>query len=261
MSRTRILIATLAAATGIAAGIALRPDPSTAGPDRIAFPASYRDGVLYTVADRYDVKQYRELFANREAVQAAREGKPLPDGSVLTLIQYKAQVDAQGNPLKDTQGRFLKGDLLGFAVMEKRQGWGAEYPEAIRNGDWEYSAFTADGKFNDKANSSVLPVPQPHTAGFRLSYPAMAGRTRSSTPPRRGLRQRHHRGLSVCAAGSPSTRASRCWTTPTTRLIVTRWWAPSSRPTSRRASARRSTSRTRGLQLSLRPHPKMGQPR
>jgi Cytochrome P460 len=80
--------------------------------------------VLYTLADRYDIKQYRELYTSREAVQAAREGKPLPNGTVITMVQYKAQVDAHGNPIKDTTGRFLKGDLVGFAIMEKRQGWG-----------------------------------------------------------------------------------------------------------------------------------------
>jgi len=68
---------------------------SNAGPDKIAFPANYTDGVLYTIADRYDVKQYRELYASAAAVQAAKEGKPLPSGTVLTLIQYKAQVDAE----------------------------------------------------------------------------------------------------------------------------------------------------------------------
>ena len=86
------------------------------------------------------------------AVQAAKEGKPLPSGTVLTLVQYKAQVDAQGNPLKDAKGRFLKGDLIAYTVMEKRTGWGTEYGDDIRNGEWEYSAFGADGKFNDKAN-------------------------------------------------------------------------------------------------------------
>jgi plastocyanin len=71
---------------------------------------------------------------------------------VLTLVQYKAQVDAAGNTVKDANGRFIKGDLVGITVMEKRTGWGAEYPDDIRNGEWEYSAFTADLKFNDKAN-------------------------------------------------------------------------------------------------------------
>jgi plastocyanin len=103
--------------------------------------------------DRYDNKQYRELYASSpEAVRAMKEGKPLPYGTVLTIIQYKAQVDAQGTPIKDATGRFVKGDLAGIGVMEKRQGWGAEYPPDLRNGEWEYSAFTADSKFNDKAN-------------------------------------------------------------------------------------------------------------
>jgi plastocyanin len=190
MNTSRILIATLAVAIGIATSIALRPGPTTAGPDRIAFPSSYKDGVLYTLADRYDIKQYRELYTSREAVQAAREGKPLPNGTVITMVQYKAQVDAHGNPIKDTTGRFLKGDLVGFAIMEKRQGWGAEYPEDLRNGDWEYSAFTADGKFNDKANfTACFQCHKPHDAmDFVISYPAMAGRTHvASTPPPPGV--------------------------------------------------------------------------
>jgi hypothetical protein len=77
---------------------------SSAGPEKITFPAKYKDGVLYTIADRYDVKQYRELYASAAAVQAAKEGRPLPSGTVLTLVQYKAQVDAQGNPIKDAKG-------------------------------------------------------------------------------------------------------------------------------------------------------------
>jgi Cytochrome P460 len=76
----------------------------------------------------------------------------LPSGTVITIVQYKAQVDAQGNPAKDANGRFVKGDLIGFGVMEKRTGWGAEYPAETRNGEWEYQAFTADKKVNEKAN-------------------------------------------------------------------------------------------------------------
>jgi len=37
-------------------------------------------------------------------------------------------------------------------VMEKRAGWGAEYPEAQRNGEWEYQAFRADRSPNPNAN-------------------------------------------------------------------------------------------------------------
>jgi plastocyanin len=125
---------------------------SSAGPEKVGFPAGYKDHVLYTIVDRYDIKQYRELYGTPDAIKAMKEGRPLPSGSVLTLVQYKAQVDAQGAPIKDANGRFVKGDLVGYAVMEKRTGWGTEYPEDLRNGEWEYGAFTADQKPNDKAN-------------------------------------------------------------------------------------------------------------
>jgi plastocyanin len=132
--------------------LALASVPGSAGPEKIAFPANYKDHVLYATVDRYDNKQYRELYGTPDAVKAVRVGKPIPSGTVLTLVQYKAQVDAAGNTVKDANGRFIKGDLVGITVMEKRTGWGAEYPDDIRNGEWEYSAFTADLKFNDKAN-------------------------------------------------------------------------------------------------------------
>jgi plastocyanin len=132
--------------------LALASVPGSAGPEKIAFPANYKDHVLYATVDRYDNKQYRELYGTADAVKAVREGKPIPSGTVLTLVQYKAQVDTAGNPVKDANGRFIKGDLVGVTVMEKRTGWGTEYPDDIRNGEWEYSAFTADLKFNDKAN-------------------------------------------------------------------------------------------------------------
>jgi len=126
--------------------------PSTAGPDKIAFPAAYKSHVLYTTVDRPDNKQYRELWGTADAVAAMKAGRPLPSGSVLTLIQYKAQVDAAGTPMNGPGGRFVKGDLVVYAVMEKRTGWGAEYPAEWRNGEWEYAVFGPDMKLNEKAN-------------------------------------------------------------------------------------------------------------
>ena len=55
--------------------------------------------------------------------------------------QYKAQLDAAGEPVKGANGRFQKGDLVAYTVMEKRDGWGTEYKDDIRNGEWEYQAF------------------------------------------------------------------------------------------------------------------------
>jgi plastocyanin len=145
----RRVIASLALIAVVAPAAAV---PSTAGPDKIVFPEKYKDGVLYTLVDRHDTKQYRELWGTPAAVAAMKAGTPLPSGSVLTLVQYKAQVDAAGTPVKGADGRFVKGDLIAYTVMEKRTGWGGEYPAEWRNGEWEYAAFGANGQLDDKAN-------------------------------------------------------------------------------------------------------------
>ena len=75
-----------------------------------------------------------------------KAGRPLPSGTVLTMVNYKAKLGADGQPEKDANGRFIKTDeIAGIAVMEKRTGWGAEYAADMRNGEWEYRAFKADG--------------------------------------------------------------------------------------------------------------------
>jgi plastocyanin len=126
-----------------------------AGPEKIKFPSDYLKGVLYQTLDRHDTKQYRELYAPAAAVEAVRKGQPIPHGTVLTLVQWSVQQDANGVPLKDADGRFIKKEIIGHTVMEKQQGWGADYPsDWPRNGEWEYAVFTADGRPNAKANAN-----------------------------------------------------------------------------------------------------------
>lgn len=146
-TRKSVLAATLAACFAFGP-----PATALAGGDKVAFPTGYEKHTLYSVQDRHDVKQYRELYASPGVVESVRKGQGVPHGAVLTLVQFKAQVDAKGVPLRDSAGRFLKGDLLAYTVMEKRKGWGTEYPDTIRNGEWEYQAFTPDRKPNAKAN-------------------------------------------------------------------------------------------------------------
>lgn len=122
-----------------------------AGGDKVAFPESYAKGVLYTTLDRADNKQHRELYVSPEAIAAAKKGEALPSGTVITLIQFAAKLDEQGNPVKDANGRFVKDKLLAYNVMEKRTGWGAEYPDTMRNGEWEYQAFRPDKSVNAAA--------------------------------------------------------------------------------------------------------------
>jgi plastocyanin len=128
---------------------------AVAGPEKIKFPSDYLRGVLYQTLDRPDTKQYRELYAPASAVEAVRKGRPIPHGTVLTLVQWSVQQDEKGNPIKDANGRFIKKDIIGHTVMEKQRGWGADYPaDWPRNGEWEYAVFTADGQPNAKGNAN-----------------------------------------------------------------------------------------------------------
>jgi hypothetical protein len=169
--RKSVALAATAAAVAAFAVVQVR-----AGGDKIVFPETFGAGVMYTTVDRADNKQFRELFTSPAAVAAAKKGEPLPSGTVITLVQYAAQLGADGTPVKDANGRFVKGNLLAYTVMEKRTGWGTEYPEAMRNGEWEYQAFTAEKKPNEKANLTACfncHKPLPGSQDFVFSYEKM----------------------------------------------------------------------------------------
>src|SRR5258708_1754336 len=116
-----------------------------AGGDKVTFPQDFAKGVAYMSIDRPGGKAISEYYTSREAIEAAKKGMPLPDGTVITAANFAAQLDAQGNPVKDANGRFIKTTTIrGYRVMAKQAGWGNEYPETKRNGEWEYQVFRAD---------------------------------------------------------------------------------------------------------------------
>jgi plastocyanin len=61
--------------------------------------------------------------------------------------------------------------------MEKRDGWGTEYKDDIRNGEWEYQAFGPDKKVNDKANlTTCFTCHKPHAGqDFVISLAGLKG--------------------------------------------------------------------------------------
>jgi len=138
----------------------------------VAFPEQYAKGVLYWVQDRPANNQVREYYTSREAIDAARKGRPLPSGTVITVVQYNVRLDAQGKPVTDASGRFIKTDIRGFTAMEKRTGWGAEYPATLRNGEWEYQSFTATRTANTTAdlNACFTCHKKQETMDFVFSY-------------------------------------------------------------------------------------------
>ncbi len=144
----------------------------------VAFPANFRSGVLYNVVDREDRGEVHEQYTSREALEAARAGRPLPMGTVIASANYKARLDAHGVPVRDARGNMVAGELDRITVMEKRPGGGASYPEELRNGDWDFALFTADGRV-----STVVPIREclachkPHRQlDYVKTYFAMAGK-------------------------------------------------------------------------------------
>ena len=124
---------------------------ATAGPDKVKFP-QYQIHVLYDVLDQPENKEVRELYVNAEALNGLKAGQPLPSGTVLSAPTFKALLDDKGEFVRDANGRLIRGRLDRVVVMEKRAGWGAEYPDALRNGEWEYGRFSADGTLTTTAN-------------------------------------------------------------------------------------------------------------
>jgi cytochrome c553 len=114
---------------------------------RVVFPEGYRDTFTrYHTINFPATKQVRYYFANKAAAQAAKEGKPLPDGSVLFAEVHAAKLDAQKNPVTGADGFYVPEKLLFYTAMATGAGWGSDIPEMLRNGSWNYAVFTTDRK-------------------------------------------------------------------------------------------------------------------
>src|SRR5688572_30208526 len=100
--------------------------------DLVAFPERYAEGVHYATVQRGNITE--EVYTSRAAIEAAKSGRPLPSGTVITMEDHR------------------DGELFRYVVMEKRTGWDADYPPDKRNGEWEFQAFNADKSVNRTEN-------------------------------------------------------------------------------------------------------------
>lgn len=113
-----------------------------AGPDTVKFPDGYPSSfVNYLDVDRYDRKTVRKMYVSPAANAAAQPGKELPAGTILIMEDHKAKLDADGNLLKDADGRLIAEDAVAnIFVMEKNAAWTTD------NGNWDYAWYGPDGK-------------------------------------------------------------------------------------------------------------------
>jgi len=136
-------------------------------PSRMAFPADFPNGfTLYQTATTNGA--VAEHHANAAALAAARAGRPLPDGSVIVVVNRPAA----GAP------------PTGYAAMESRAGWGETIPALLRNGNWDFAVFDAQRVRNERlsqaqclachrpqaANSHVFTLAELRAAAARVGH-------------------------------------------------------------------------------------------
>jgi len=121
----------------------------------VAFPDGYKDTfVKYHTINFPATKQVRYYYANKAVAQAAKQGKPLPDGSVLFVEVHAAKVDSDKKPVTGSDGFYVAEKLLFYTAMASGAGWGKDIPDMLRNGNWNYAIFTADKQHRPGVNQA-----------------------------------------------------------------------------------------------------------
>lgn len=121
----------------------------------VGFPEGYKDAFIKYHAINFPATgQVRHYYANKAAVQAAREGRPLPQGSVLFAEVYAARLGADKKPVTGADGFYVAEKLLFYTAMASGAGWGKDVPDMLRNGDWNYAIFTLDKQHRPGVNQA-----------------------------------------------------------------------------------------------------------
>lgn len=116
------------------------------------FPKGYT--LYHTELDEKEGSVAR-TYANSIAVAAARAGKPLPDGSMIFTVNYSAKLDAEKKVVREADGSPAVDKVTSYSGMGSKAGWGKDIPQLLRNDNWAYSLFTADGKPRTEVNQAV----------------------------------------------------------------------------------------------------------
>lgn len=126
---SRFLISAMVA--GVVLLVGWQADAET---NRLKFPENLDQLVHYTTVRRGNVTEH--IMTTREAMEAVRNGQPIPNGTHFVLVDYR------------------DGALYRYFVMEKGSGWGADYDERRRTGDWQFQWFWPDKTINMSENTA-----------------------------------------------------------------------------------------------------------
>jgi hypothetical protein len=105
-----------------------------AEPNKVTFPEDLEALELYTTVTRGNI--FENVYTSREALDAIQQGEDLPNGTQVVLEIFRDE------------------ELWRLFVMEKGEGWGEEYDEASRTGDWQFQWYWPDGTINMEENTA-----------------------------------------------------------------------------------------------------------
>jgi hypothetical protein len=101
--------------------------------NRVTFPKL--DALVhYTTVRRGNVTEH--ISTTREAIAAIQKGQPVPNGTHFVLADYRDE------------------KIYRYFVMEKGAGWGADFAERQRTGDWQFQWYWPDQKINQQENTT-----------------------------------------------------------------------------------------------------------
>jgi cytochrome c553 len=132
------------------------PEAQAIRTSHMQFPRDFPSGfVLYLTLNDVEHSLVKKHYINTVGFEAARAGKPLPDGTVVLQVNTRARLGADGQPVADRQGVWATDRIESYTAMESRAGWGQDLPEWLRNARWNYGKFTPGKLPNSDANQAV----------------------------------------------------------------------------------------------------------
>lgn len=131
-TKTFVRLSALATA-GVALAVSIASLQAQAEPNRVTFP-KLDELVHYTTVRRGEVTEH--ISTTRAAIEAIQKGLPVPNGTHFVLADYRDE------------------KIFRYFVMEKGAGWGNDFEERRRTGDWQYQWFKPDRTINLQENTA-----------------------------------------------------------------------------------------------------------
>jgi hypothetical protein len=112
-------------------------------PSNVELPENYRTEFLhYATVDHSDAV-IRNIYISPQAANDLQVGYSLPNQTIIVIEAYNAELDLDGEPLRDANGRYIKAEPLDMVhVAEKRFDWSeSDFSGTVRAGSWNFGSY------------------------------------------------------------------------------------------------------------------------